>query len=104
MPTLLVDTKTQLNIQPGATFHFVWNNASPSHAVWSANAVPVATGSTAGGFNQDSSVEVTRLWRRFISTEKKPFPQSQTADVVVEHEIHCELKNVGSSKVTCSSI
>jgi hypothetical protein len=93
----LVDTKTQHDLAPGQTFHWHWNNAAPADAVWSANAVPVATGSTTGGFNQDTQLEVTRLWRRLIVTEKKPFPQSQTVDVVVETEIHCDIKNIGTT-------
>lgn len=77
---LFVDTKTELTLAPGATVHGWWNNASPFNAVWDAQAVPFATGSTATGFNQDTSLEVTRVWRHFTVTEIKPNPQSQTVD------------------------
>jgi hypothetical protein len=95
-----ITTKTQHELGPGQTGHYWWNNAAPADAVWSANAVPVATGSTTAGFAQDTSLEVTRLWRRLIVTEKKPFPQSQTADVSAETEIHYEIKNLSSTKAT----
>jgi hypothetical protein len=96
----IIDTKLAIKLGPGKTHHLWWNKAAPANAVWLANAVPIITGDTATGFNQDSSVEITRLWRRLIVTEKKPFPQSQTTDVVVEHEIHYEVKNLGNTEVT----
>jgi len=89
---------SQHSLNPGQTGHWWWNNANPGDAVWTANAVPVATGSTTAGFAQDTQLEVTRLWRRLIVTEKKPFPQSQTVDVTVEHEVHYEVKNLSSKK------
>lgn len=97
MAAFLVNTHTEHTLAPGKTGHWWWNNAAPGQAVWSANAVPVPTGDTASGFAEDVSLEVTRLWRRLIVTEHKPFPQSQTVEVKIEHEIHYEIKNVGSS-------
>ncbi|WP_108918131.1 MULTISPECIES: hypothetical protein [Methylosinus] len=94
---LFIDTKTELTLAPGATVHGWWNNASPFNAVWDAQAVPFATGSTATGFNQDTSLEVTRVWRHFTVTEIKPNPQSQTVDTKDETEIHYEIKNIGNS-------
>lgn len=93
----LVDTKTQHDLGPGQTLHWHWNNATPTDGLWYANAVAIATGSTGAGFAQDTSLEVTRLWRRFIVTEKKPFPQSQTVETTVETEIHVDIKNIGNS-------
>jgi hypothetical protein len=93
----LVDTKTEHSLAPGQTLHWHWNNATPADAVWYANAVPLATGSSTSGFTQDTQLEVTRLWRRLIVTEKKPFPQSQTVDVSVETEIHVDIKNIGTT-------
>lgn len=96
MAAFVVNTKTVVELAPGQTTQRHWNNAAPHDAVWSANAVAVATGSTAEGFAEDVALEVTRLWRRLIVTEKKPFPQSQTVEVKIEHEIHYEIKNVGA--------
>ena len=97
MAAFLVNTHTQHTLAPGKTVHSWWNNAAPSQAVWSANAVPTQTGDTKSGFAEDVSLEVTRLWRRMIVTEVKDSPQSQTTDVKLEHEIHFEVKNVGNS-------
>ena len=93
----VVDTKTVHKLEPGKTIHILWNNTAPANAVWSAHAVPRGTGRTAAGFAQDTSLEVTRLWQ---VVEKKPFPQSQTVDVEVEHEIHYKIKNVGKKKAS----
>lgn len=89
----------ELKLNPNQSAHWHWNNASPSEAVWSANLIPFATGSTATGFAQDTSLEVTRTWRRLIVTESKPSPQSQTVETKVEHEIHFEFKNLTNTKV-----
>jgi hypothetical protein len=94
---LFVDTKKEISLAPGAAVHGWWNNASPANAVWSAQAVPYATGSTASGFTQDTTLEVTRLWRHYTVTEIKDNPQSQTATTKEETEIHYEIKNIGSS-------
>ena len=88
-----VNTGTVIELAPGKTVHRQWNNATPAQAVWSVNAFPQLSGGTE---NQDISLEVTRMWRRVTQTEKKDSPQSQTAEAVVEHEIHCEIKNVGT--------
>jgi hypothetical protein len=96
MGAFIVNTKTELQLAGSKTGHWWWNNAAPADAVWSANAIPVQTGDTASGFAQDTSVEVTRLWRRLIVTEHKDSPQAQTVDVKVEHEIHYEIKNLGN--------
>lgn len=93
---LFVDTKQEIILAPGETKHIWWNNASPSNAVWSANAVPFATGSTLTGFSQDTSVEVTKLWRRYKVIEHAP-PNSQISDTTQETEIHYEVKNIGGS-------
>ncbi|MBI4852340.1 MAG: hypothetical protein HY819_11135 [Acidobacteria bacterium] len=96
----VINTNKEVELAPGKTYKGHWNNATPgANAVWGAQAIPLATGSTIEGFAQDTSVEVTRLWRRLIITEKKPFPQSQTVETEVEHEIHYEIKNVGTEKV-----
>lgn len=87
-----------IDLAPNQTFHWKWNNANPGIAVWNGHAVPVATGSTNTGFAQHSSVEVTRIWHELIVTEIKPFPQSQTVETKVEHEIHLELKNLSNAK------
>ena len=87
--------KTELELNPGQTGHWWWNNASPVNAVWSANAVPLATGSTSTGFNQDTQLEVTRLWRRFKVIEKS---STQFSDTDIETEIHYEVKNLGNTK------
>jgi hypothetical protein len=97
---IVVNTKSVLELAPGQEGHWHWNHAAPANAVWSANAVPASTGSTAQGFNQDTAVEITRMWRRLIVTEKKPFPQSQTTDLEVEHEIHYVAKNIGTQKAS----
>jgi hypothetical protein len=96
MAAFVVNTKTEKVLAPGKTGHWKWNNAAPQNAVWSANVVPVMTGDTASGFDEDVSLEVTRVWRRLIVTEEKSSPQSQFANVNVEHEVHYEVKNVGS--------
>jgi hypothetical protein len=89
---------TELELNGNQTIHTWWNNATPVEAVWTANVVPLPTGSSTAGFTQDTSVEVKRLWRRLIVTEIKPFPQSQTVDLKVEHEIHYEIANLTNSK------
>ncbi len=98
MAMTFIKTKLDAWIEPGQTHRWWWNNAAPRDAVWSAQAVPFATGDTASGFAEDVSLEVTRVWRRLIVTEKKPFPQSQTVDVISEDEIHYEVKNIGNRK------
>lgn len=98
MAVLFIKTKIDAWIQPGETHHWWWNNAAPRDAVWSAQAVPFATGSSGDGFAEEVDLEVTRIWRKLIVKEKKPFPQSQTVDVVSEDEIHYEVKNVGKQK------
>jgi hypothetical protein len=95
MSVLVINTQKERELNPGQSLHSWWNNASPANAVWTANAVPVLMGSTGTGFNQDTSVEVTRLWRRFKVVEKST---SQISDTDIESEIHYEVKNVGNSK------
>jgi hypothetical protein len=97
MPSIAVDTQTEIELDPGKTVHRKWNNAAPVNAVWSANAVPSITGSTPTGWDQDTSLEITRLWRRLLVIEKAP-PGSQISDTTIEHEIHYEIKNVGNDK------
>ncbi|HTT48115.1 MAG TPA: hypothetical protein VMG39_08935 [Pseudolabrys sp.] len=92
----LVNTNVNLELGPGKTGHWHWNNATPSDAVWYVNAVPFATGSTLTGFAQDTQLEVTRVWRRFIVTEHAP-PNSQISDTTTETEIHYEIKNLGGT-------
>jgi hypothetical protein len=95
MGLLVINTHKERELDPGQTLHSWWNNASPTNAVWSANAVALATGSTNTGFNQDTQLEVTRLWRRFKVTEKS---STQFSDTDIETEIHYEVKNIGGSK------
>lgn len=98
MSNVLIKTSVDAWIEPGQTHHRWWNNAAPRDAVWSAQAVPIATGDSVSGFAEDVSLEVTKVWRRLLVTEKKPFPQSQTVEVHAEDEIHYEVKNVGTRK------
>ncbi len=84
-----------LELNAGQTGHWWWNNATPADAVWSANAVPLATGSTTSGFSQNTQLEVTRLWRVFKVIEKST---SQFSDTDIETEIHYEVKNLGGTK------
>jgi hypothetical protein len=95
MGLLVINTQKERELSPGKTLHSWWNNASPTNAVWSANAVPLATGSTATGFNQDTQLEVTRVWRRFKVVEKS---KSSFSDTDIETEIHYEVKNIGATK------
>ena len=95
MSVLTFNTNKDFELNPGQTLHSWWNNASPANAVWSANAVPLATGSTQTGFDQDTQLEVTRVWRRFKVVEKST---SQFSKVDTETEIHYEVKNIGSTK------
>jgi len=95
MPTSVVNTKAERELAPGKSGTWVWNNAAPHDAVWSANAVPVPSGDTQKGFNEVVSLEVTRLWRRLIVTELDP--HSQATQLKVEHEIHYEVENVGDA-------
>jgi hypothetical protein len=95
MGYVVVGGTKEYELDAGKTSHTWWNNAAPANAVWSANAVPLATGSTNTGFNQDTSLEVTRVWRRFKVVEKS---DNQFSDTDIETEIHCEVKNVGASK------
>ncbi len=95
MPTNTFKISNNWELNPGATGHWWWNNAAPANAVWSANAVPLATGSTNTGFNQDTQLEVTRLWRRFKVVEKST---SQFSDTDIESEIHFEVKNLSGTK------
>jgi hypothetical protein len=97
MAVTVFSTGNTKTLDPGQTGHWWWNNAAPSKGVWSAMAVPVATGSTSAGFNQDTQVEVTRIWQRFKVIEKST---TQISDTDIETEIHYEVKNIGSTKAT----
>jgi hypothetical protein len=90
---LLVNTQHQHDLAAGKSGIWIWKNLTPHDAVWSVNAIPVPTGDTQKGFNEDASFEVTRVWRRMISTEDDP--HSQTTTVTIKHELHYEVKNVG---------
>ena len=95
MGMVVIESNSVRELNPGETFRGHWNNAAPAKAVWSANAVPLTTGTTNTGFSQDTSLEVTRLWRRLVVIENS---QSQFSDTDLEHEIHYEVKNVGPEK------
>ncbi len=95
MPTKVFKTSTEHELAPGATGHWWWNNASPVQAVWTANAIASLTGDTKTGFDQNTQLEVTRLWRKFTVTEKSTGPES---DTVNETEIHYEVKNLSATK------
>ena len=95
MPIKVFKTSNDHELNPGATGHWWWNNASPANAVWTANAVPLATGSTTAGFDQDTQLEVTRIWRRFKVVEKST---NQFSDTDIESEIHYEIKNLSGTK------
>jgi len=102
MGYLVVNTSKSHELDAGKTKEIWWNNAAPGNAVWSANAVPASTGSTQAGFSQDTQLEVTCVWRRYKVVEEG---SGQISDVDIEHEIHCEVKNVGGSKarLSCTS-
>jgi len=85
---ILVNTKKVVELEPGKTAHRWWNNADPTNAVWSANAVPLAEVSQ----DQDVALEITRLWRKQIVGNAGQAPGGTT----VEDEIHFEIKNVGT--------
>lgn len=95
MGVSVINTKKELELNPGEEREYWWNHASPADGVWSANAVPLATGSTTAGFSQHTKLEVTRLWREFIVTEKS---KTQFSDVDIETEIHYKVKNIGTTK------
>ena len=95
MPITTFKVNDTLELNPGATGHWWWNHATPANAVWSANAVAQATGSTTAGFAQDTQLEVTRLCRRFKVVEKST---SQFSDTDIETEIHYEVKNLSGTK------
>jgi phage-related tail fiber protein len=91
----LINTNAKIKLAPGQTEHLWWNNATPGDSVWSANAVPINTTNAKTGFlNQDSSGEITRLWRRLIVNIGVP------GQAHFEHEIHYEVKNVGNTEAT----
>ena len=95
MAAKIVNTNLDLELAPGKSKTLNWNNAKPANAVWSANAIPLPTGDTAKGFNQDTQLEVTRLWRRFKVVEKST---TQFSDTDIETEIWYTVKNVGTKK------
>src|SRR5436190_1898944 len=95
MGVVVINTKTEWELNPGETMRSRWNNAHVADAVWAANAVPVFTGSPSTGYNQDTSLEVTRLWRRLKVVGKQT---GEGPDLATETEIHWEVKNLGSSK------
>lgn len=86
MGATLIDTKQDLELDPGQSVDRVWNNATPAHAVWYANAFPLNSGQPV---SQETKLEVTRLWRRFTHNKKT---NKQ------EHEIWYTVKNVGTQK------
>jgi hypothetical protein len=86
MAAKLIDTKQDLKLASGESLTRSWNRAT-GKAVYSANAVPRSTGSTTEGFDQVTQLEVTRLWRKYIFTEKSND---------FEHEIWYTVKNVGN--------
>ncbi len=94
MTALLVNTQHEHDLAAGTSGIWIWKNLAPHDAVWSVNAVPVQTGDTQTGFNDEASFEVTRVWRRMISTEDE---HSQATTVTVKHELHYEVKNVGTT-------
>ncbi len=95
MTALLVNTHHEHDLAAGKSGIWIWKNLAPHDAVWSVNAVPVQIGDTQTGFDNDTSFEVTRVWRRMISTEDDPHSQATT--VTIKHELHYEVKNVGNA-------
>src|SRR5437763_8646170 len=95
MGVVVINTQKEWELDSGKTVHSWWNNASQVNAVWTANAVPLSTGSQSTGYDQDTQLEVTRLWRRFKVVGKWV---GEGWDLVTETEIHWEVKNIGSSK------
>ena len=90
MPVKLVDTGLNLTLGAGKTKKLWWNNANPSKAVWSVNAVPLPKNAKS---SHSGSVEVTRVWRKLnVSVPSRGAPQA-------EHEIHYEVFNPGTSSV-----
>lgn len=94
----IIKTGIDAWIEPGQTQHWTWNNADIRDGIWSAQAVPFGTGNSTKGFNEDVALEVTRVWRRLIVTEKKSFPPLPLTEGISEDEIHYEVKNVGNQR------
>lgn len=90
MPVKLVDTGNVLTLAAGKSTTRKWNNAAPSKAVWSVNAVPLPQNAKS---SHSGAVEVTRMWRKMIVAVPA------TGQPEVEHELYCTVKNVGTSTV-----
>jgi len=95
MGAFVVQAGGDKHLGPGQTGEWVWNNAAPANAVWFANAVP----SQSGAETQDSALEITRVWRRLLVTFHKDYPQAESGETKVEHEIHYVVKNLTNQNV-----
>lgn len=93
MPTKMINCKLDIPLAPGHSKELWWNNANPRHAVYTVQAVPLPTGDSANGFDENVSVEVVRVWRKFIVNEKS---NDRFSDTDTEDEIHYVVKNVGT--------
>jgi hypothetical protein len=90
MPVKFVDTGSVLTLGAGKSKKLKWNNAAPAEAVWSVNAVPLPQNAKS---SHSGSVEITRMWRKInVAVPSTGAPK-------VEHEIHYEVKNPGTSSV-----
>jgi len=101
MATKFIDTKTVIDLPAKGSVIKHLNNAAPGHAVWIAHAVPLLTVYSTTVFSQDTSIEITRVWHRLTASEKKPSPQSQEGELMVEHEIYFEIKNLSNAPAKC---
>ena len=96
MTASLVSLQTEHELAAGksASWMFKISN-SDADSVWYVNAVPVASGDTQSGFNEEVSLEVTKVWRNM--TVKQVPPHQQDTQIEVEHHVGYEIKNIGAS-------
>jgi hypothetical protein len=87
--TKVLDNKS---LDPGKEGHWWWNNAHYGKSYF-LEVVPIQVGDYQTGYNHTTELEITRQWRKLISTQSQG---SIGVDVAVELEIHYIVKNVGS--------
>jgi hypothetical protein len=93
MSASLVDMPAEHELGAGKSTSWSFKIGSPNE-VWAVNAVPVPSGDTQSGFNEQASVEVTKVWRTM--TVKQVPPHQQDAQIEVEHHVNYEVKNIGT--------
>src|ERR1700750_1748819 len=96
MTASLVNLQKEHELAAGksASWMFEISN-SDADSVWYVNAVPVPSGDTQSGFDEEVSLEVTKVWRKM--TVKQLPPHQQDAQIEVEHQLGYEIKNIGTS-------